>query len=55
LDLAQIWRAPRPITWRSIRAWVLGGWAVLFIVDAALTRIGVSLLLRRKRALPAAV
>jgi uncharacterized membrane protein len=55
LDLAQIWRAPRPITWRSIRAWVLALWAVLFIADAALTRIGVSLLPRAKRALPAAV
>jgi hypothetical protein len=55
LDLAQIWNAPRPVTWRSIRAWVLALWAVLFVADAALTRIGVSLIPRRKRALPAAV
>jgi hypothetical protein len=55
LDLAQIWNAPRPITWRSIRAWVLALWAVLFIADAALTRIGVSLLRKPKRTLPAAV
>ena len=51
LDLAQVWQAPRPIAWRSIRAWVLALWALLFIADAALTRIGVSLLPNRKRAL----
>jgi hypothetical protein len=44
LDLAQIWRAPRPIAWRSIRPWLLALWAVLFVADAALTRVGVSLL-----------
>ena len=50
LDLAQIWDAPRPITWRSIRAWTLVLWAVLFIADAALTRLGISLLPQKKRA-----
>jgi hypothetical protein len=43
LDLAQIWNAPRPVTWRSIRTWVLIGWAALFLADAALTRLGISL------------
>lgn len=50
LDLAQIWDAPRPINWRSIRHWLLIAWAVLFIADAALTRIGVSLLPSRRLA-----
>lgn len=50
LDFAQIWRAPRPIAWRSLRMWVLGLWAVFFIADAALTRLGVSLLQRGSRA-----
>lgn len=43
LDLAQVWSAPRPIAWRSIRSWTLIAWAVLFIADAALTRLGISL------------
>lgn len=51
LDLAQIWNAPRPVTWRSIRAWVLAAWALLFVADAALTRLGISLLPKRKRPL----
>ncbi len=49
LDLAQIWRAPRPMTWRSVRAWALVLWAVLFIADAAFTRLGFSLIPRRGR------
>lgn len=55
LDLATIWRAPRPVNWRSVRGWVIGLWAVLFLADAALTRLGISLLAPRKRVLPAAV
>ncbi|MDO8542467.1 MAG: VWA domain-containing protein [Opitutaceae bacterium] len=55
LDLAQVWRAPRPVSWRSIRAWALGFWAVVFVADAALTGLGISLLPSRKRALPAAL
>ena len=51
LDLAQIWDAPRPITWRSVRAWVLALWALLFVADAALTRLGVSLLPGRRMTL----
>ncbi len=51
LDLAQIWRAPRPVAWRSIRAWLLALWAVLFVADAAMTRIGISLVPRRIRKL----
>ncbi|MEY2880656.1 MAG: hypothetical protein RLZZ15_3036 [Verrucomicrobiota bacterium] len=46
LDLAQVWRAPRPITWRDVRAWALALWAVLFVADAALTRLGISLVPR---------
>ena len=55
LDLAEIWRAPRPVNWRSIRVWLLVAWAVFFVADAALTRLGVSLIPTRKRTLPAAV
>ena len=55
LDLAKIWSAPRPINWRSIRPWILVVWAVLFIADAALTRLGLSLLPRGKQPLAAAV
>ena len=47
LDLAQIWNAPRPVTWRSVRAWALVLWAALFVADAALTRLGISLWPRR--------
>ena len=56
LDLAQIWRAPRPPAWQSVRNWFLIAWAVVFVADALLTRIGVSLLPRRfnLRAEPAA-
>lgn len=49
LDLAQIWRAPRPPAWRSIRRWLLAGWIVLFLADVALTRLGVSLVPVRRR------
>ena len=55
LDLAKTWSAPRPVNWRAIRAWLLVLWAVLFIADAALTRLGISLLARRKQPLAAAV
>jgi hypothetical protein len=48
LDLAQIWKAPRPDAWRSIRPWILGWWAVLFVADAALTRLGITLAPRRR-------
>lgn len=47
LDLAQVWRAPRPVTWRSVRVWTLVLWAVLFVADAALTRLGITLVPRR--------
>lgn len=48
LDLAQVWKAPRPIAWRSIRRWVLIACVLCFLADAALTRLGVSLLPRRR-------
>lgn len=53
LDLADVWRAPRPIAWRSIRRWILALWAIVFIADAALTRIGVSLVPPPRRRLTA--
>jgi hypothetical protein len=46
-NLADVWKSPRPIAWRSIRVWVVSGLLGLLIVDALLTRIGVSLLPRR--------
>lgn len=48
LDLAEIWKAPRPATWRPVRAWVLALWALVFVAEAALTRLGIPL--RRGRA-----
>ena len=54
LDLAQVWRAPRPVTWRPVRGWVLALWALLFVADAALTRLGISLLPARQRTATAA-
>lgn len=50
LDLARIWDAPRPVTWQSFRGWWLALWALFFVADAALTRLGVSLLPRRQAA-----
>jgi hypothetical protein len=47
LDLAQVWSAARPVAWRPVRGWVLALWAVLLVVEAALTRLGMSLMPRR--------
>jgi hypothetical protein len=47
LDLASIWEAPRLPMWRSIRNALLIAWGILFLVDAGLTRLGVSLVPRR--------
>ena len=55
LDLAEIWKAPRAITWRSLRAWVRALWAIVFIADAALTRLGIALLPIRKRVAAVAI
>lgn len=49
LDLAQVWSAPRPAAWRSVRRWILIAWAIVFLTDVALTRLGVSLLPVRPR------
>lgn len=43
LDLATIWDAPRAIQVRSVRNWLLALWLGLLVVDAALTRLDVSL------------
>ncbi|MEO7414195.1 MAG: VWA domain-containing protein, partial [Opitutaceae bacterium] len=48
LDLATIWNAPRMAMWRSVRNGLLIAWVVLFLVDAGLTRLGISLVPRRK-------
>jgi len=52
LDLARVWAAPRPVAWRAVRAWVLVAWAAVFVADAALTRLGISLWPRRWREKP---
>jgi hypothetical protein len=43
LDLSQVWTAPRPVAWRDIQIWTLLGFIGLFIADAVLTRLGISL------------
>jgi hypothetical protein len=43
LDLATIWSAPRTPMWRSIRNALLLAWGIFFLVDAALTRLSLSL------------
>ncbi|MEO6568783.1 MAG: VWA domain-containing protein [Opitutaceae bacterium] len=43
LDLAQVWTAPRPVAWWDIQIWTLLGFLGVFIVDAVLTRLGISL------------
>ena len=48
LDLASVWSAPRPIDWRSIRRPLLMAWLGLLLTEAALTRLGFSLLPRRR-------
>ncbi|HEX2853665.1 MAG TPA: VWA domain-containing protein [Opitutaceae bacterium] len=53
LDLATIWDAPRTAMWRPIQGWLLIAWGVLFLTDATLTRIGLSLV-RRQQSRPGA-
>ncbi len=48
LDLADVWKAPRAAMWRELRAWALLAWIGLFIADAALSRLGISLLPQRR-------
>jgi hypothetical protein len=43
LDLASVWDAPRPVSERGLRAWLLAAWVVLLLADALLTRLGVRL------------
>ena len=49
LNLAEIWQAPRPVGWRSVRIWLLVALAALLVADAALTRLGISLVPGRWR------
>jgi uncharacterized membrane protein len=46
-NLADVWKSPRPIAWRSIRVWVVSTLLGVLLADALLTRIGVSLIPRR--------
>jgi uncharacterized membrane protein len=48
LDLAEIWDAPRPPHYRAWRDGLLIAWVVLLLADAALTRLGISLLRARR-------
>lgn len=43
LDLAQIWKAPRAVSERPIRRWLLAAWLLCFLADAALTRLDIRL------------
>lgn len=49
LDLAAIWDAPRPVTARSIRGWLLTVCVLLVLADALLTRLEISLLPGRRK------
>jgi hypothetical protein len=49
LDLATIWNAPRTAMWRPIQNILLVAWALLFLADAALTRLSISLVPSRWR------
>jgi hypothetical protein len=49
LDLATIWNAPRTAMWRPIQNALLVAWALLFLADAALTRLSLSLIPDRWR------
>jgi hypothetical protein len=49
IELASVWDAPRPVTARGIRGWLLTTWVALLLADALLTRLGISLLLRQRR------
>ncbi|MBC7366001.1 MAG: hypothetical protein H7343_04170, partial [Undibacterium sp.] len=42
LDLAEVWKAPRPVAWRAVRSWVLMTLTVLLVAEAALARLGYS-------------
>jgi hypothetical protein len=49
LDLADVWRAPRAAMWRGVQVWLLGAWLCCLLLDAALSRLGYSLLPRSAR------
>jgi len=49
LDLATIWDAPRPVTARGIRGWLLTAFVLLLLADALLTRLEISLLTGRRK------
>ncbi len=49
LNLAEVWQAPRPVAWRAVRGWLLMALAGLLLADAALTRLGISLVPARWR------
>jgi hypothetical protein len=41
LDLGAVWNAPRTSAWQPLGSWFLALWLVLFVIDAALTRLAV--------------
>ena len=49
LDLASIWDAPRELHRRSLRGWLLAALTIVLLVEAALTRLEISLWPRRSR------
>lgn len=49
LDLATVWDAPREVHVRSLRGWVLGLAVLLLVLEAALTRLEISLVPGRKK------
>jgi hypothetical protein len=48
IELASVWDAPRPVTARGIRGWLLTIFVVLLLADALLTRLGVALVPGRR-------
>ncbi len=43
LDLTQIWGAPRPPQFASLRVWSLAALALLFVIECLVTRLGIRL------------
>ncbi len=50
IELASVWDAPRPVTARGIRGWLLTIFVALLLADALLTRLGVALIPKRRSA-----
>ncbi len=48
IELASVWDAPRPVTARGIRGWLLTLFIALLLAEALLTRLGVALVAARR-------